>query len=89
MDSKVFKPSRLARVPYTIHNESKRTVTPLDNDFRAIDIGSFSLELYISKTLPNTVVEEARQRREAVERIRAAKKVLELYRLSQKTIKSP
>ncbi len=74
LDTKVLEPARMARVPYTLHQDTKRLVQPLDTDLRPIAIESFSLDSYTSKPMPSSVIEEAKQLREAYEKVEAARR---------------
>ena len=74
LDTKVLEPARIARVPYTLHQDTKQLVQPLDTDLKPIAIESFSLDSYLLKPVPSSVIEEAKQLREAYEKIEAARK---------------
>ncbi len=61
LDERVVKDvSRLSRIPYTLHDKTRKQVTPLDYDFKPISMDSFDLEYYIrnpirGKTLMNSI----------------------------------
>jgi len=74
LDVKACEPARIARVPYTKHHVSGNYCTPLDRDFKPIDIESFNLNTYIENPLPYSVIREAEELRKAYEEYRAAKK---------------
>ncbi len=51
--------SRLSRIPYTLHNKTRRKAIPLDHDFKPIPLESFSLAEYASKALGQKHISEA------------------------------
>ncbi len=59
----VYDPSRLSRIPYTLHEKTGKRVVVLDeDDFRPVDPDSISLEGYWSKPIQPSIVEEAWRR---------------------------
>jgi len=91
LDPVVLEPGRIARVPYTIHEVSGKQVTPLDSDFRPIEVSSFNLHKYLSNPMDKAVIEEAVSLREAYTRLEAARRCwmyMKLLRSPWKALRS-
>lgn len=91
IDTVVLEPCHIARIPYTLHEKTGKQVTPLDSDFRPIDIESFSLHSYFTNPMDNHVIEEAYTLKEAYSRLELARKYwmyLELLKNPRKALVS-
>ncbi len=70
LDEKVVKDvSRLSRIPYTLHNKTKKQVTPLDYDFKPIEMESFDLDYYIGSPIANRITRKAVEQASIIESI--------------------
>lgn len=75
LDEKVVKDvSRLSRIPYTLHEKTGKRVTPLDYDFKPIDVESFNLDYYTSNSITNRMVRKAVEQASIIKSLRSKRK---------------
>ena len=60
LDERVVKDvSRLSRIPYTLHDKTRKQVTPLDYDFKPISMDSFDLKYYIGNPIRGKILNKS------------------------------